>query len=107
MCPEQWLDKNLDGRTDIDALGVILFEALTGALPYIEKSNDKLKEMHFNEPVPNISDMKPNLPDAWQEIVNKAMAKSPDDRYGSTGALARDVQELVSGRWFWRNLQLI
>jgi len=104
MSPEQWLDKKLDSRTDVYALGVVLCEVLTGVLPFVGKTNDDLMDMHINHPIPDVLHVKPDLAAAWQEIINKAMAKSPDERYASAGALAQDVPELVSGRWFWRNL---
>ena len=104
MSPEQWLDKPLDGRSDVYAMGVVLYEVLTGMLPFEGTSNDRLMELHINQPAPKISQAQPDLSEAWDEIVSKAMAKSPDERYDSAGALARDVQDLVSGRWFWRKL---
>jgi serine/threonine protein kinase len=104
MSPEQCLDKELDGRSDVYALGVMLYEVITGRLPFSGASNEKVLEAHVNQPIPNILDLQPDLPKAWQEIVSKAMAKSADDRYATAGEFAQDVQDLVSGRWFWRKL---
>jgi len=104
MSPEQCLDQQLDGRSDVYALGVVLFEVLTGQLPFKGVNNEEILDKHVNDPIPNILDLQPDLPNAWQEIVGKAMAKSLDDRYASAGALAQDVQDLVSGRFFWRKI---
>lgn len=104
MSPEQCLDQKLDGRTDVYALGVMTFQILTGQLPFKGKSGDEIMNLHVNQPVPNLLDLQPDLSPIWQEIVSKAMAKSPDERYDSAGAFAQDVQDLVSGRWYWRKL---
>jgi serine/threonine-protein kinase len=85
-------------------MGVLLFNILTGQAPFRGTSNEDLMDKHVNQPVPNILDLQPDLPAAWQEILNKAMAKSPADRYQSAGGLAQDIQGLLSGRWYWRNL---
>lgn len=55
-------------------------------------------------PVPDIRTIKGNLPAVWQEVVTKAMAKDPKDRYATAGELARDVNEIVTGKWFLRKL---
>ena len=104
MSPEQSLSHEVGARTDIYSLGVLLYKVLTGELPFRGNSLDELVDLHKNHPVPNILDIEPNLPTAWQEIVGKAMAKSPDDRYASAGEFAQDVQGLITGRWFWRKL---
>ena len=56
------------------------------------------------EPVPSVRDIRENLSSSWDEILAKALAKNPADRYTKATYLARDVQELVSGRWFFRKI---
>ncbi len=104
MSPEQCLSQPVGAPADVYALGVLLFKALTGQLPFAGSSLDNLMELHIHQPVPQISALEPDLPAEWQEIVDKAMAKSPEDRYTNAGELAEDVQGLITGRWYWRKL---
>ena len=104
MSPEQCLSQKVDKRSDIYSMGVLLFKMLAGRMPFIGSSNEDLMDKHVNQPIPNILDLQPDLPSAWQEILNKAMAKSPSNRYASAGELAQDVKGLLTGRWYWRNL---
>ncbi len=104
MSPEQCRFEKVDRRSDIYGLGVLLFKMLTGRLPYLAANNEALMDKHINAPIPSISAADPSLPEAWQEIINTAMAKNPAYRYPTAGALAEDVRNLVSGRWYWRKL---
>ncbi len=104
MSPEQCLDQELDGRSDVYALGVILYEVLTSQRPFAGATNEEVMDKHINWPIPDILKLQPDLPVAWREIVGKAMAKTPHDRYAGAGEFAQDVQDLVSGRWFLRKI---
>jgi serine/threonine protein kinase len=104
MSPEQVKGDHVDGRSDIYALGVVLYRLLTGQLPFASDSTTALINAHVDLPIPDIRHIKANLPAVWQEVVGKAMAKDPNDRYPTAGDFARDVQEVVSGKWYLRKL---
>lgn len=96
MSPEQIADAELDGRTDVYALGATIFRALTGHAP--EDS------MGPNAPAPDLRALQPDLKPGWQDIVARAMAPDPADRYPTAGALAAEVSEVDSARWFMSKL---
>jgi eukaryotic-like serine/threonine-protein kinase len=104
MSPEQVKGKHVDGRSDIYALGVVLYRLLTGQLPFESDSTTALINAHVELPIPDIRLIKANLPAVWQDVVGKAMAKDPEQRYPTAGDFARDVQEVVSGKWYLRKL---
>lgn len=89
MSPEQvYGDKQLDGRSDIYALGVILFQMLTGSTPYDADTPARMMMKHVMDPVPQILSLRPDLPPACNEIINKAMAKERDERFASATDLS-------------------
>ena len=104
MSPEQITAGSLDGRSDVYALGVILYRALAGRTPYTGSSSRAIAQAHLTEPVPKILEARPDLRPPWEEIINKALAKKPAGRYATAGDLAHDVQQVVSGRWPFRKL---
>lgn len=82
MAPEQVMaEREVDGRADIYAMGVTLFEMLTGRAPYHHPTPTKLMMMHALQPVPSILEVAPDLPSGVEAIIQKAMAKEPDARY--------------------------
>ena len=84
MSPEQArADKTMDGRSDIYALGVILFEMLTGKLPYEADTAIAIVLKHLNEPVPDILVANPKLPAGIGPVLQKAMAKAATDHYSN------------------------
>lgn len=104
MSPEQVKGDPVDGRSDVYSLGIVLYRLLTGQFPFSSNSTTALINAHVQMPIPDVRQVKQNLPAVWQEVVGKAMAKKPDERYQTAIDFARDVQEVVSGRWFLRKL---
>ncbi len=104
MSPEQVLGNTVDGRADIYALGIVLYRLLTGQLPFSNSSVTALINAHVEMPIPDIRSIKHNIPSVWQEVVGKAMAKDPNDRYATASEFARDIAEVVSGKWYLRKL---
>lgn len=104
MSPEQIKGDAVDGRSDTYALGIVLYRLLTGQLPFSNSSTTALINAHVEKPIPDIRLIKSNIPAVWQEVVGKAMAKDPNDRYPTVSDFARDVAEVVSGKWYLRKL---
>ena len=105
MSPEQAQSKPLDARSDVYALGILLYELLVGSVPFSKDYPMATAVAHVNDPLPDILAINPDLHPAWGEIVNKALAKNPDDRYQSAGAMAKEVEQVAAGRWYWRKLE--
>ncbi len=96
MSPEQVKARvKLDGRSDVYALGAILFEALTGQQPYKADTPIGLAFMHVTEPIPRIQDSNPKLPVNYQAIVDQAMAKNRDARPSTAVSLATMISDLA------------
>jgi predicted Ser/Thr protein kinase len=98
ISPEQIEGQAIDGRTDVYSLGCVLFECLTGARPFGRESELSVVFAHLNEPPPRISELRPELPAAFDAIFAVALAKAPDDRYPTCGALAEAAREASQGR---------
>ncbi len=96
MAPELWTGKAADKQADIYALGVILYEAITGKTPFGGDTPFVVMYQHLNEEPP-LDDLTPDIPNAVQAIILKAMAKKPEDRYPSAGALAAALDEASGG----------
>jgi serine/threonine-protein kinase len=88
MSPEQLEGKNVNGHTDLFALGVSLYQLLTGHLPFRGASMTKLMFVIANEPHPSVTTVRPELPQWLNTIVDRALAKDPADRYQSGGEMA-------------------
>ncbi|HET6444572.1 MAG TPA: serine/threonine-protein kinase [candidate division Zixibacteria bacterium] len=96
MSPEQVMGKDdLDGRSDIYALGAILFHMLTGNVPFESDTPIGQAMKHIREPVPDIGKIRSDLPPEIQAIIAKAMAKKRDDRYSTASAYAEAVSDLL------------
>lgn len=81
MSPEQASGLEADPRSDVYAVGIVLYEMLTGTVPFDSDNFMQVAKAHMSEPVPPISSLAPGIPDGVCEMVMRAIAKSPDDRY--------------------------
>ena len=91
MSPEQLEGRSLDGRSDQFALGVSLYHLLTGQLPFRAESMPRLMQKIATEPHTPIRQVRPELPEAIEAIMDRALAKSADDRYPTCAEFATDL----------------
>jgi predicted Ser/Thr protein kinase len=97
MAPEQVTGGATDARTDIYALGCTFFHMLTGNVPYERDNSLATLFAHVHDPPPPISGELAELYPTFGEVIEQAMAKDPDRRYGSAGDFARDAACALSG----------
>jgi len=100
--PEQIEGGTIDARADVYSLGCVLYECLAGERPFDRQSELAVVFAHLNEPPPRLSDLRPELPNAFDGVFATALAKSPDDRYSSCGELADAARAASHGRTFPR-----
>lgn len=97
MSPEQGQGLEVDGRSDIYALGCVLYEMLSGQQPYKAETPMQVILKHIQGPVPDIDDVRPDLPEAIQLVVRTALAKSADERYPTADALLQAYEAALRG----------
>jgi serine/threonine protein kinase len=97
MAPEQGLGEAGDERSDLYSLGVILFQLTTGKLPYDAETPLAVILKHLNEPIPSARRLNPDLPESIDKIINRLMAKDPDDRYQTATELITDLERVERG----------
>jgi serine/threonine protein kinase len=89
VAPEQITGGTVDARADIYALGCVLYELLTGNVPYKRPSDVAMMFAHVNDPPPSPCQNVVGLQPQFDEVINRAMAKEPGERYPSAGDLGR------------------
>jgi len=95
VAPEQIEGKAIDGRADVYSLGCVLFECLTGRVPFERDSEMAVLWAHMQAPPPAVSEVRPELPAALDPVLAKAMAKAPDERYPTCQAFAVAAREAL------------
>lgn len=94
MSPEQIRGERVDERTDLYSLGVMLFEMAGGRAPFEADSAMTVMMMHVNDPVPDLRQLRPEVPAGLVRVINRALTKQPDDRFATAGALAAALKEI-------------
>jgi serine/threonine protein kinase/WD40 repeat protein len=89
MSPEQGQGFPIDHRSDIYSMGIVLYEMVTGRVPYSADTPIAVIFMHVSDPLPIPQKFRSDLPDAAQNVILKALSKNPDDRYQTCGEFAK------------------
>ena len=97
MSPEQGRGRGIDGRSDIYALGIILFELFTGQVPFKAENPMGIVVKHITEPMPDPRTIKAEIPAEVAAVIMKATAKEADGRFNTPLALAAALEEALSG----------
>jgi ABC-type transport system substrate-binding protein/DNA-binding beta-propeller fold protein YncE len=96
LAPERIRGEAADSRADIYALGCVLFECLTGSLPFTRTSEAATIYAHLEEPPPRPSDLRGGVPDGMDDVVARALAKDPADRWQSGAELRAAAQRALT-----------
>ena len=97
MAPEQVTGDHTDARTDVYALGCVFFQMLTGKVPYDRENSIATLFAHVHDPPPALPDELADLYPTFGAVIEKAMAKKPEDRHLSAGDFARDAACALEG----------
>src|SRR3954447_17439584 len=97
VSPEQIRGDELDGRADVYSLGCVLYECLAGEAPFPRESELAIVYAHLNERVPRITETRPELPLGLDDVIRKATAKDPSDRFDSCADLVDAGRRALAG----------
>jgi pSer/pThr/pTyr-binding forkhead associated (FHA) protein/predicted Ser/Thr protein kinase len=97
VAPEQVLNERVDARADVYTLGCLLFETLTGETPFARWEGGPEALAHVSAPRPSVTELCPDLPLEFDEVVGRAMATDPSERYPSAGDLGRAALVAAGG----------
>jgi serine/threonine-protein kinase len=98
MSPEQAQGRPVDQRADFYALGVMLYKAMTGVVPFASADWFELARMHVEDPPASPRKKRPDLSKRLERVIYKCLAKHPDDRYPNADALLADLIEVEARR---------
>ena len=101
LSPEQAQGRSLDQRVDFYALGVTLYKAAAGEVPFTATDWFELARMHVEDTPPSLRKKRPELSKRFERVVMKCLAKHPDDRYTNAGELLADLDAGDEKRRWW------
>ena len=97
MSPEQCTARPVDPTTDVYSLGATLYHMLAGRPPFIAETREQLYQMHVHQPPAPLRHFNPEVSEGVSRVVDRALAKLPEDRYPDAAALRRDLERLARG----------
>jgi eukaryotic-like serine/threonine-protein kinase len=95
IAPEQAQGQRVDEHTDVYSLGIVLFELLTGAVPFSGDNFVAVAMKHINEPPPPVSALRPEVPPRLDAAVARALAKRPEDRFATMADFGRELEACI------------
>jgi serine/threonine-protein kinase len=98
MAPERFSGGEVTYRADIYALACLLYECLAGSQPYVGDSVSAVITAHLMQPIPRPSVERPGIPDAFDQVIARGMAKKPDERFATAGDLATAATDALTLR---------
>jgi serine/threonine protein kinase len=97
MSPEQAQGEKVDGRSDIYSLGIMLFEMLSGQVPFEADTPLEVSVKHLTAALPLPRAVNPDIPELVERVILKAMAKAPEDRYQRVSEMAEALKRAMEG----------
>ena len=98
MAPEQIRGGDVDARSDLYSAGIVLFEAFAGRRPFVAGNDFELMRAHLEDPVPSLRALRSDVPAALEDVIRRALAKDPRDRFASASEMAQALREAIEER---------
>jgi eukaryotic-like serine/threonine-protein kinase len=95
VSPEQAMGEDVDERSDVYSVGVVLYEMLTGDVPFRAETQVGVAMKHVNEPMPDVQSKRPEVSASVAAVVDRATTKDPRDRYGTVAEMVRDLEQTL------------